>query len=74
MLLSDLIGASALVEEINSRRQKGATPNTIRGPFYRDDALSVHPSLNLGRWKGEPLRVSVRVQDLDGLPIGVPRL
>ncbi len=30
VLLSDLIDASALVEEINSRRPKGATPNTIR--------------------------------------------
>src|SRR4051794_5549365 len=34
VLLSDLLGASALVEEINTRRPKGATPNTVRGPFY----------------------------------------
>ncbi|MDB5552210.1 MAG: catechol 1,2-dioxygenase, partial [Rhizobium sp.] len=38
VLLSDLLGASALVEEINSRRPRGATPNTVRGPFYRADA------------------------------------
>ncbi|MGO6713911.1 dioxygenase family protein [Rhizobium ruizarguesonis] len=71
VLLSDLIGASALVEEINSRRQKGATPNTIRGPFYRDDAPERSSGASISvDGKGEPLRVSVRVQDLDGLPIG----
>eukprot|EP01031_Cornospumella_fuschlensis_P002504 gene2504-3131_t len=37
VLFSDLVGASALVEEINSRRPAGATPNTIRGPFFRTD-------------------------------------
>jgi hydroxyquinol 1,2-dioxygenase len=44
VLLSDLLGVTALVEEINARRPKGATPNTIRGPFYRADA----PRLPLG--------------------------
>jgi hydroxyquinol 1,2-dioxygenase len=70
VLLSDLIGASALVEEINSRRPKGATPNTIRGPFFRADAPehSSGSSISLDG-VGEPLSVSVRVQDLDGLPL-----
>ncbi|WP_431324278.1 dioxygenase [Rhizobium sp. YTU87027] len=70
VLLSDLIGASALVEEINSRRPKGATPNTIRGPFYRDNApeRAAGSSISIDG-KGEPLAVSARVEDLDGLPI-----
>jgi protocatechuate 3,4-dioxygenase beta subunit len=70
VLLSDLIGASALVEDINSRRPQAATPNTIRGPFYRNDApeRSSGSSISLDGI-GEPLMVSVRVQDLDGLPI-----
>ncbi|MDR9805628.1 dioxygenase family protein [Rhizobium hidalgonense] len=70
VLLSDLIGASALVEEINSRRPKGATPNTIRGPFFRNDApeRALGSSISLDG-VGEPLLVSARVQDLDGLPI-----
>ncbi|MEF0942989.1 dioxygenase family protein [Rhizobium sp. BR 362] len=70
VLLSDLIGASALVEEINSRRPQAATPNTIRGPFYRNDApeRASGASISLDGI-GEPLMVSVRVQDLDGLPI-----
>jgi protocatechuate 3,4-dioxygenase beta subunit len=67
VLLSDLLGASALVEEINSRRPKGATPNTVRGPFYRPDAphLALGASISLDG-VGEPLAVSGRVQDLDG--------
>ncbi|MGG6896446.1 MULTISPECIES: dioxygenase family protein [Rhizobium] len=70
VLLSDLIGASALVEEINSRRPKAATPNTIRGPFFRNDApeRSSGSSISLDG-VGEPLMVSARVEDLDGLPI-----
>ena len=71
VLLSDLLGVTALVEEINSQRPKGATPNTLRGPFYRADA----PRLPLGAdicldGKGEPLTVSGLVRDLDGRPIG----
>ncbi len=70
VLLSDLLGASALVEDINSRRPKGATPNTVRGPFFRSDV----PELPLGSdisidGVGEPLMVSGRVLDLDGDPV-----
>lgn len=70
VLLSDLLGASALVEEINSRRPKGATPNTVRGPFYRPDAphYSLGASISLDGI-GEPLEVVGRVLDLDGHPI-----
>ncbi|MDX3975238.1 dioxygenase [Shinella sp.] len=70
VLLSDLLGASALVEEVNTRRPKLATPNTVRGPFFRADA----PARPLGSdisldGVGEGLAVSARVQDLDGAPI-----
>jgi len=70
VLLSDLLGVSALVEEINSRRPKAATPNTVRGPFFRADV----PQLALGSnisldGIGETVDVSGRVQDLDGDPI-----
>lgn len=70
VLLSDLVGASALVEEINSRRPKGATPNTIRGPFFRADTpeRANGASISLDG-VGEPLLVSGRVLDLDGLPV-----
>lgn len=70
VLLSDLLGVTALIEEINSQRPQGATPNTPRGPFYRADA----PHLPLGAnicldGKGEPLEVRARVLDLDGNPV-----
>jgi protocatechuate 3,4-dioxygenase beta subunit len=70
VLLSDLLGASALVEEINSRRPKGATPNTVRGPFYRPDAPIYPLGASISRdGLGEALAVSGRVQDLDGKPV-----
>ncbi|WP_137930487.1 dioxygenase family protein [Mesorhizobium comanense] len=70
VLLSDLLGVTALVEDINSRRPNGATPNTGRGPFYRADA----PRLPLGAdisldGVGAPLAVMGQVTDLDGKPI-----
>jgi hydroxyquinol 1,2-dioxygenase len=70
VLLSDLLGASALVEEINSRRPKTATPNTVRGPFFRADVplLALGSNISLDDI-GERLEVSGRVQDLDGDPI-----
>jgi hydroxyquinol 1,2-dioxygenase len=69
-LLSDLLGASALVEEINSRRPKGATPNTIRGPFYRADTPDRPSGSSISLdGLGEPLLVEGRVEDLDGQPV-----
>lgn len=67
VLLSDLLGLTALVEEINSPRPKGATPNTPRGPFYRSGAprYAQGASISLDGI-GEPLDVTCRVTDLDG--------
>ena len=70
ILLSDLLGVTALVEEINSRRPRGATPNTARGPFYRPDAPRYEAGASISLdGVGEPLAVSGTVRDLDGLPI-----
>jgi hydroxyquinol 1,2-dioxygenase len=70
VLLSDLLGLTQLIEEINVPRPGGATPNTPRGPFYRPDA----PSKPLGAdicldGIGERLLVSGQVRDLDGRPV-----
>jgi protocatechuate 3,4-dioxygenase beta subunit len=70
VLLSDLLGVTALIEEINTRRPRGATPNTVRGPFYRADA----PRLPLGAnicldGVGPVLSVMGTVRDLDGQPV-----
>ena len=70
VLLSDLLGVTALIEEINTRRPKGATPNTVRGPFYRADAPRLPLDANISLdGIGLPLAVTGRVQDLDGQPI-----
>lgn len=70
VLLSDLLGVTQLIEEINGRRPGGATPNAARGPFYRADA----PLLPLGAdicldGVGERLDVTGHVRDLDGKPV-----
>lgn len=70
VLLSDLTGASALVEDINSRRPSGATPNTIRGPFFRSDTPERPNGSSISLdGVGEPLLVEGLVVDLDGRPI-----
>ncbi|MEK1929471.1 MAG: dioxygenase [Pararhizobium sp.] len=70
VLLSDLLGASALVEEINSRRPKKATPNTVRGPFFRADVPQMASGSNISLdGIGEKLEVIGCVQDLDGGPV-----
>ncbi|MBX9457623.1 MAG: 6-chlorohydroxyquinol-1,2-dioxygenase [Rhizobium sp.] len=70
VLLSDLLGVTALIEEINTQRPKGATPNTVRGPFYRADAPHLPLDANICLdGIGRPLTVTGRVQDLDGQPV-----
>ena len=71
ILLSDVLGASMLVDAINHRRPDGATENTVLGPFYVHGA----PEIPLGGdmaagWNGEPTVVSGRVLATDGTPIG----
>ncbi|MCD2173625.1 dioxygenase family protein [Rhizobium sp. C4] len=70
VLLSDLLGVTALIEEINTSRPKGATPNTVRGPFYRADAPRLPLDANISLdGIGAPLWVTGKVCDLDGQPI-----
>ncbi len=70
VLLADLLGLSALVEDMNSRRPPGATQNTVRGPFYRRDAPHLPLGANISLdGVGQRLTVSGIVQDLDSAPI-----
>jgi hydroxyquinol 1,2-dioxygenase len=70
ILLSDTLGVSMLVDAINHRMPEGATPTTVLGPFYVEDA----PELPLGAevaqaMKGERLHVSGQVRTAGGGPI-----
>lgn len=70
ILLSDTLGVSMLVDAINHRLPEGATPTTVLGPFYVDNA----PELPLGAelaqaMKGARLHVSGEVRTAGGAPI-----
>lgn len=68
ILLSDVLGFSALVDMINSRG--GATEGSNLGPFYLDDAPRLHLGGDLGKGReGAVLLVRGQVRDTLGNPI-----
>lgn len=70
VLLVDAMGLSSLMEDLNSPRPSGATPNTVAGPFYRADAPDLPLGADLSRdGKGEPLSVRGQVASLNGTPL-----
>lgn len=71
VLLSDVIGASSLIEDLNARRPPGATPSALAGPFYRADVPELPNGADLSRdGKGERLSVAGRVRAIDGAAVG----
>ena len=59
ILLSDTMGVSMLVDEINNRRVAGATPSTVEGPFHIPDAPEVANGASMaGSAPGIPCFVS----------------
>jgi len=67
VLLADVIGASTLVEDLQSVRPAGATPNTLAGPFYRADAPDLDLGADISRdGIGSPLEVSGSIKGLQG--------
>jgi catechol 1,2-dioxygenase len=70
ILLSDVLGVSMLVDEVNHGKPPGATESTVLGPFHVVDS----PPRTLGDdisldGVGEPLLVAGRVLDLAGHPV-----
>ncbi|GLZ09206.1 6-chlorohydroxyquinol-1,2-dioxygenase [Actinomadura sp. NBRC 104412] len=71
VLLSDTLGLSSLVDELDGAGADGATPSTILGPFYvpgapfRASGTSI-ADVDLG---GEPLLVNAEVTDTAGRPL-----
>lgn len=75
ILLSDVLGVSMLVDAINSRRPKGASENTVLGPFHVSGAPEYEMGANicLDR-KGEDMLVRGRILDTGGRPVAGARI
>ena len=71
IMLSDTLGVTMLVDQINHPKPEGATENTIYGPFHRDRAPELPAGANMapGDKEGMPAIVSGRVLNLEGQPI-----
>jgi hydroxyquinol 1,2-dioxygenase len=70
ILLSDTLGVSMLVDDINNRRVAGATPSTVEGPFHIADAPEFADGASMaGHAPGIPCFVTGTVKGLDGKPI-----
>jgi len=70
VLVSDLLGTSTLVDALNSSRPAKATPNTMRGPFYRSDVPLMPDGQVISLdGVGTSVDVTVRVLDLEDQPV-----
>lgn len=70
VLLSDVLGVTGAIEDQNTHRPEGATPNTMPGPFYRAGAPHRQDgdSVSLDG-VGAALRLDLTVTALDGTGI-----
>ncbi|TFK86370.1 aromatic compound dioxygenase [Polyporus arcularius HHB13444] len=70
ILLSDVLGASALVDAINNPPVQGGTESSVLGPFFTEDAPDVANGESIAsEGKGDPMFVEGRVLSTDGTPI-----
>ncbi|MFJ2608320.1 dioxygenase [Streptomyces sp. NPDC091279] len=70
VMLSDVLGLSMLVEEVNARRAEGATEATVLGPFHLTESPVREPDATIDlAGGGEPCVVDVRVRSDDGTPL-----
>ncbi|KAJ8507679.1 hypothetical protein ONZ45_g9965 [Pleurotus djamor] len=70
ILLSDILGVSALVDCVNNPGTPGITESSVLGPFHTDDAPHLeHGDSIASEGKGEYLYVEGTVRDIDGKPI-----
>lgn len=71
VLLSDTLGVSMLVDQINHAAHDGATESTVLGPFYVANAPEFALGASIARPEdGDPALVSGRVLNVDGQPLG----
>lgn len=70
ILLSDTLGVSMLVDQINHRKPSDATPSTVLGPFFVENAPEIPYGADITAGdKGPRAIVSGRVTDPAGRPL-----
>ena len=72
ILLSDVLGASMLVETLNEGEDQSVTENTVLGPFYVNQPPIAKQGDDIAgsRKEGaEPLEIAIRVVDTDSNPV-----
>lgn len=75
VLLADTLGLTSTLERTRCKRPAEATPDTLKGPFYRPDAprRKTGDSICLDG-RGDPLLFRARVIDLDGQVVAGARV
>lgn len=71
ILLSDVLGASMLVDALNHRQPEGATETTVLGPFYVDNPPEFADGADIasGETQGERVYVEASFTAADGAPL-----
>ncbi|KAL1947698.1 hypothetical protein VTO73DRAFT_13422 [Trametes versicolor] len=70
ILLSDVLGVSALVDAINNPPVHGGTESSVLGPFYTDDSPDLENGDSIASEdKGDYMYVEGRVLSTDGTPV-----
>lgn len=75
ILLSDILGISALVDALNNPPIHGAMESSVLGPFFTEDAPDVAMGESIAsEGKGEYMYVEGRVLSTDGTPVANARI
>lgn len=72
ILLSDVLGVSMLVDEINHQKSTSQTPSTVFGPFFVEDMPIRHFADSIVVENGEhvkPLLIKGKIRNVQGKPI-----
>jgi hydroxyquinol 1,2-dioxygenase len=70
ILLSDVLGVTMVVDEVNNHRDDKATRNSVLGPFFREERPTVPDGHDISAGlPGLSLSVDARVTDTSGRPV-----
>lgn len=70
ILLSDVLGATMLVDALSNQRPAEATQNSVLGPFFREDRPQYPDAADISDGvPGTPLFFEGRVVDREGAPV-----